>query len=199
MLSTGGSPLFIVITNIRFCVLIKNVYSKRLELYYNSKFTSLDLIVLGPNEQTAVFVSEKSKKCTLMTAIDVRSALEMIGSLEFAYRRSGLYNKNNAFVVIHINHDDKLYEAVKSQISLAKVNHVISALKILKIKFKLFHFQNDKIKYYTWLWLYKEIESSNTLKSHLEEFLMVKKGSMWKPKFVRLRLLSSVLFKKRNK
>lgn len=122
MLSTGGSPLFVVITNIRFCVLTKNVYTKRLELFYSSNFTRLDLIALGPCDQTAVFVSEKSKKCTLITAIDVQSALEMIGSLEYAYRRSGLYDPNNAFVVININCDDKLYESVKSQISIPKVN-----------------------------------------------------------------------------
>lgn len=121
MLSTGGSPLFIVITNIRFCVLTKNVHTKRLEVYFSSNFTSLDLIALGPNEQTAVFVSEKSKKCTLMTAVDVESAFEMIGSLEYAYRHSGLYDPKNAFVVININHDDKLYEAIKSQISIPKV------------------------------------------------------------------------------
>lgn len=121
MLSTGGSPLFIIITNIRFCVLTRNVHTERLEVYFNSNFTSLDQIALGPNEQTAVFVSEKSKKCTLMTAVDVQSALEMIGSLEYAYRRSGLYDPKNAFVVININHDDKLYEAVKSQISIPKV------------------------------------------------------------------------------
>lgn len=121
MLSTGGSPLFIVITNIQFYVLTKNVHTKRLEIYYHSDFISLDLIAIGPNEQTAVFISEKSKKCTLMTAIDVRSAFEMIGSLEYAYRRSGLYDPKNAFVVININHDDKLYEALKSQISIPKV------------------------------------------------------------------------------
>ncbi|XP_022161201.1 uncharacterized protein LOC111027230 [Myzus persicae] len=165
MLSTGGSPLFVVITNIRFCVLTKNVYTKRLEVFYSSNFTSLDLIALGPCDQTAVFVSEKSKKCTLITAIDVQSALQMIGSLEYAYRRSGHYDPNNAFVVININHDDKLYEAVKCQISIPK---------------------DEKIKFYTWLWYYKESESSNSLKSHLEEFLMVKKGSIWKPRFVRL-------------
>ncbi|XP_025414368.1 uncharacterized protein LOC112686353 isoform X2 [Sipha flava] len=165
MLSTGGTPLFIVITNFQFCILTKNIYTKRLEVYYSSNLTNLDLIALGPYEQTAVFVSEKSKKCTLITAIDVQSALEMIGSLEYSYRRSGLYDPNNAFVVININHHDKLYEAVKSQISIPK---------------------NDKIKYYTWLWFYKENESSNTSKSHLEEFLMVKKGTTWKPKFVRL-------------
>jgi len=121
MLSTGGSPLIIIITNIRICVLIKNVHTERLEVYFSANFTSLDLIALGPNEQTAVFVSEKSKKCTLMTAIDVQSALEMIGSLEYAYRRSGHYDPNNAFVVINVDHNDKLYEAVKSQISLPKV------------------------------------------------------------------------------
>uniref|UniRef100_A0A2S2P3E9 Pleckstrin y domain-containing family M member 2 n=2 Tax=Schizaphis graminum TaxID=13262 RepID=A0A2S2P3E9_SCHGA len=165
MLSTGGSPLFVVITNIRFFVLTKNVYTKRLEVFYSSNFTSLDLIALGPCDQTAVFVSEKSKKCTLITAIDVQSALEMIGSLEYAYRCSGFYDPNNAFVVININHDDKLYESVKCQISIPK---------------------DEKIKYYTWLWYYKESESSNNLKSHLEEFLMVKKGSIWKPRFVRL-------------
>lgn len=121
MLSTGGTPLFIVITNIQFCILTKNVYTKRLEVYYSSNLTNLDLIALGPYEQTAVFVSEKSKKCTLITAIDVQSALEMIGSLEYSYRQSGLYDPNNAFVVININHDDKLYEAVKSQISIPKV------------------------------------------------------------------------------
>lgn len=125
MLSTGGSPLYIVITNIRFCVLIKNASFKRLEVYYCANFTSLDLIALGPNEQTAVFVTEKSKKCVLITAIDVQSALEMIGSLEFAYRRSGVYDSKNAFVVININQDDKLYEAVKSQISIPKVKTVI--------------------------------------------------------------------------
>lgn len=121
MLSTGGFPLFIVITNIRFCVLTKNMYTKQLELYYSSDFTNLDLIVIGPNKQTTVFISEKSKKCTLMTAIDVQSAHEMIGSLEYAYRRSGLYDPNNAFVVININHYDKLYEVIKSQISISKV------------------------------------------------------------------------------
>lgn len=125
MLSTGGSPLFVVITNIRFCVLTKNVYTKRLEVFYSSNFTRLDLIALGPCDQTAVFVSEKSKKCTLITAIDVQSALEMIGSLEYAYRRSGLYDPNNAFVVININCDDKLYESVKCQISIPKVKVVI--------------------------------------------------------------------------
>lgn len=122
MLSTGGSPLFIVITNTRFCALTKNVYTKTLDIYYSSHFTSIDLIALGPNEQTTIFVSEKSKKCTLITAIDVPSALEMIGSLEYAYRRSGQYNPNNAFVVVNMNYDDKLYEAVKSQISIPKVN-----------------------------------------------------------------------------
>lgn len=126
MLSTGGSPLFIVITNIRFCVLIKNVSTKQLEVYFCSNFTSLDLIALGPNEQTAVFVSEKSKKCVLITAIDVQSALEMIGSLEFAYRRSGVYDPKNAFVVVNINQNDKLYEAVKSQISIPKVKIYIT-------------------------------------------------------------------------
>lgn len=136
MLSTGGSPLFIVITNIQFCVLTKNVYTKRFEVYFSSNFTSLDLIALGPNEQTAVFVSEKSKKCTLMTAIDVQSALEMIGSLEYAYRRSGYYDPKNAFVVININHDDKLYEAVKSQISIPKVpNYFALTLKTLQFLF----------------------------------------------------------------
>lgn len=123
MLSTGGSPLFIVITNSRFCVLTKNLHTKRLEVFYSSNFTSLDLIALGPNEQTAIFISEKSKKCTLLTAIDVQSALEMVGSLEYAYRRSGLYDPNNAFVVINLNHDNKLYETVKSQISMSKVNN----------------------------------------------------------------------------
>jgi len=121
MLSTGGSPLIIIITNIRVCILTRNVHTKQLEIYFSSNFTSLDLIALGPNEQTAVFVSDKSKKCTLMTAIDVQSALEMIGSLEYAYRRSGLYDPNNAFVVINVDHNDKLYEAVKSQISIPKV------------------------------------------------------------------------------
>lgn len=134
MLSTGGTPLFIVITNIRFCALTKNTHNKRLEVYYNSNFTNLDLIALGPNDQTAIFVSEKSKKCTLMTAIDVQSALEMIGSLEYAYRRSGLYDPNNAFVVININNDNKLYEAVKSQISLPKVRSFII------ITYKIFSF-----------------------------------------------------------
>lgn len=122
MLSTGGSPIVIVITNRRFCVLIKNVDTKQLEVYYSSNFTNLDLIALGPYEQTALFVSEKSKKCTIITAIDVESALEMIGSLEYAYRRSGLYDPKTAFVVINISQDDKLYETVKSQISLSKVN-----------------------------------------------------------------------------
>jgi len=127
MLSTGGSPLFVVITNIRFCILTKNVYTKRLEIFYSSNFTSLDLIALGPCDQTAVFVSEKSKKCTLITAIDVQSALQMIGSLEYAYRRSGLYDPNNAFVVININFDEKLYEAIKSQISIPKVTFLLSS------------------------------------------------------------------------
>lgn len=122
MLSTGGTPLIIVITNRRFCVLIKNVDTKLLEVYYSSNFTNLDLIALGPYEQTALFVSEKSKKCTIITAVDVQSALEMIGSLEYAYRRSGLYDPKNAFVVINISQDDKLYESVKSQISIPKVN-----------------------------------------------------------------------------
>lgn len=121
MMSTAGSPLILIITNIRICVLTKNIHTKHLEIYFNSNFTSLDLIALGPNEQTAVFVSEKSKKCTLMTAIDVESALEMIGSLEYAYRRSGFYDPNNAFVVINVDHNDKLYEVVKSQISIPKV------------------------------------------------------------------------------
>lgn len=129
MLSTGGNPLFVVITNTRFCVLTKNVYTKRLEVFYSSHFSSLDLIALGPCDQTAVFVSEKSKRCTVLTAIDVQSALEMIGSLEYAYRRSGLYDPNNAFVVININNDDKLYEAVKNQISIPKVN--LSSLFII--------------------------------------------------------------------
>lgn len=122
MLSTGGSPLFVVITNSRFYVLTKNAYTKRLETYFSSNFTNLDLIALGPYEQTAVFVSEKSKKCTLLTAIDSQSAREMIGSLEYAYRRSGFYDPKYAFVVINLNHDSKLYEAVKSQISMNKVN-----------------------------------------------------------------------------
>ncbi|XP_050424227.1 uncharacterized protein LOC126835593 [Adelges cooleyi] len=166
MLSTGGSPLIVVITNIRFCVLTKNVYTNRLELVYGSYLIDLEVIVLGPNEQTAVFVSEKSKKCTLMTAVDTRTAQEMIGSIEFAFRRSGLYNKNTAFVVINVNHDEKMYETVKTQVSLSK---------------------DDKVKYYTWLWCYKEIESSATVKPHLEEFLMVKQNSLWSPRFVRLR------------
>lgn len=34
------------------------------------------------------------------------------------------------------------------------------------------------------------------MKSHIEEFLMVKKRSKWKPKFVRLRLLFLLLNKK---
>lgn len=123
-MSTGGSPLFVVITNVRFCVLTKNQYNKRLEIHFSSDLTRLDLIVLGPNEQTAVFISEKSKKCTLMTAVDVRTANEMIGSLEYAYRRSGFYDPKNAFVVISINQNDKLYEAIKSQISLPKVNQL---------------------------------------------------------------------------
>lgn len=121
MLSTGGSPLLIVITNSRFCVLTKNKLTKRLEVYFSSSFTDLDLIALGPNEQTAIFVSQKSKKCTLLTAVDVQSALEMIGSLEYAYRLSGLYDPKCAFVVLNISHDDKLYKAVKTQISMPQV------------------------------------------------------------------------------
>lgn len=122
MLSTGGSRLFIVITNRRLCVLISNLDTQQLEVCYSSNFTNLDLIALGPYEQTALFVSEKSKKCTIITAVDVRSALEMIGSLEYAYRRSGLYDPKSAFVVINLCQDDKLYESVKSQISIPKVN-----------------------------------------------------------------------------
>lgn len=137
MLSTGGSPIVIVITNRRFCVLIKNVDTKQMEVYYCSNFTNLDLIALGPYEQTALFVSEKSKKCTIITAIDVQSALEMIGSLEYAYRRSGLYDPKTAFVVINISQDDKLYETVKSQISLSKVCTISlqNVLKICKINY----------------------------------------------------------------
>lgn len=138
MLSTGGSPIVIVITNRRFCVLIKNVDTKQLEIYYSSNFTNLDLIVLGPYEQTALFVSEKSKKCTIITAIDVQSALEMIGSLEYAYRRSGLYDPKTAFVVINISQDDKLYESVKSQVSLSKVK--ISYNMLDKLLIFLFYY-----------------------------------------------------------
>lgn len=149
MLSTGGSPLFIVITNVRFCVLTKNIYTKQLEVYYSSDFINLNLIAIGPNDQTAVFISEKSKKCTLITAMDVQSALEMIGSLEYAYRRSGYYDPKNAFVVININHNDKLYEALKSQIPITKVlysyKHIKNNYNIKKVLFFVFRMKQLNI------------------------------------------------------
>ncbi|XP_050520202.1 uncharacterized protein LOC126893764 [Daktulosphaira vitifoliae] len=166
MLSICGSPLLIIITNIRFCVLTKNIHTKRLEFSYSSHFKNLDVIIMGPNEQTAIFISEKSKKFTLITAIDTQTATEMIGSMEYSFRKSGFYEPNKAFVVIHVYHNEKLYETIKNCVSLAK---------------------EDIFKYYTWLWCIKETESIVSTPPYIEEFLMVKKNSLWNPMFVCLR------------